>query len=107
MKWRRIMKKTLIALAAATAVAAGTIAAPTGASAYPAWVIPAIIVAGVGGVVIGGAAVASSRAARADAYYYGEPRGTVNVRPRAEARSCFWARERLADGGMRRIRVCN
>jgi hypothetical protein len=97
------MKRTLIALTAAAALGAGTVTMPTSANAYPAWVIPAIVVAGVGGVIVGGAAIASSR--QAQAYY--EPRGTVYVRPGGEPRSCFWARERLPNGGLRRIRVCN
>jgi hypothetical protein len=102
--WSNIMKRTLIALTAAAAVGAGTVGVPTSANAYPAWVIPAIVAAGVGGVIVGGATIASSRA-QAQAYY--EPRGTVYVRPSGEPRSCSWARERLADGSLRRIRVCN
>jgi hypothetical protein len=102
-KRRNIMKRAVIALTAATALTAGTVTLPSGASAHPAWVVPAIIAAGVGGVVVGGAAIAS----RANAQAYYEPRGQVYVRPTAEPRACFWAREQMPNGGTRRIRVCN
>jgi hypothetical protein len=95
------MKKTLVAMTAATALAAGTMTAPNRAEALAQWVIPAIVAAGVGGVAVGGTVAAASTPA------YVEPGGTVYVRPATEPRSCFVARERLPDGRLRRIRVCN
>ena len=69
------IRKSAIALTAASALGLGTIGATQPASATPAWVIPAIIVAGVGGLALGAAAD--------NAYAYGPPHqaGVVNVRP--------------------------
>ena len=53
------MKKTLIALTAASALAVGTMAVPQKAEAHAWWVIPSII---VGTAVVGGAVIANSQA---------------------------------------------
>ena len=108
------MRKTMIALAAATALAAGTTMVPTAANAFAVWVIPAIIGAGIGGLAVGGVAGSTAQAnndARAEAYYDGGPAaeeapGTIYVRPTAEPRVCNFMRERTAYG-WRRVRVCH
>jgi len=89
------MRKSLIALSAAAALATAALAAPSPAQAHAWWVVPAI----VGGVIVGGAAVASA----SQPYAYGGPtyyRGDVSVRP-----SCSIVRERVP-GGWRRYEVC-
>jgi hypothetical protein len=89
------MKKTIISLAAAGALAAAAVtAAPQPANAVAWWVAPAII----GGVIVGtaaGATVANANYARAEA-------GNVYVRPTG----CYMARQRI-DGVWHRVRVCN
>lgn len=92
------MKKTLMALSAAAVIGAGTIATPQPAHAIAEWIIPTIIAAGIGGVAIGSAATANRT-------YYAEPAGTVYVQP-SPAGQCRVVRERLADGSVRRVRVC-
>ena len=92
------MRRAITTLAAAGALAAATVAVPTQANALAEWVIPAIVVAGIGGAVIG------VTAANADSYAYA-PRGTVYVQPRAAA-TCQIVRERTANGGWRRVQVC-
>jgi len=47
------MRRTLIALAAAGALAIGTAAMPTEAEALPVWVVPVIVASAVVGVVVG------------------------------------------------------
>jgi hypothetical protein len=101
-QWRFLVKKTLIALTAAGALAAGTLAVPQQAHAFAWWWIPTAI---VGGVVVGGA-IAHSQA-RADAYgAYAYPqygaRGSVYVQPRG----CRIVTERLRGGGYREVEVC-
>jgi hypothetical protein len=92
-----IMKKTILSLTAAAALAiAGTAAAPQPAHAVVWWVVPAII----GGAIVGtgvGAAVANQHSA-ALAY---EPQ--VYVQPTA---GCHWARVQTASGAWVRERVC-
>ena len=93
------MKKTIIALTAATALAAGTVAMPSTANATPAWFFPALI---IGGVVATGTVIAASRA---NAYYYGPfaaPRGRISVRP---ATFCRVERVRTSRG-WREVEVC-
>jgi hypothetical protein len=105
------MRKTLVTLAAATALAAGTTMVPTSANAFAAWIIPAIISAGVGGLAVGSAAGANAQAyndAHAEAYdeAYAEPApGNIYVRPYAAAPTCEIMRERTARG-WRRVQVC-
>lgn len=92
------MRRAITTLAAAGALAAATVAVPTQANALAEWVIPAIVVAGIGGAVIG------VTAANANNYAYA-PRGNVYVQPRAAA-TCQIVRERTANGGWRRVQVC-
>ena len=92
------MRRAITTLAAAGALAAATVAVPTQANALAEWVIPAIVVAGIGGAVIG------ATAANANNYAYA-PRGNVYVQPRA-ATTCQIVRERTANGGWRRVQVC-
>jgi hypothetical protein len=93
------MRKALTTIAAAGALAAATVSVPTQANALAQWVVPAIIVAGIGGAAVG--AVASANAAPVYA-----PSGSVYVQPRAAA-TCHIVRERTANGGFRRIEVCD
>jgi hypothetical protein len=88
------MKKTIIALTAATALAAGTVTLPSTANAVPAWFWPTLI---IGGVLTTGAVVASSQA---NAYY--EPRGRISVRPAGYCRVETVRTSR----GLRRVEVC-
>ena len=97
------MKKTLIALTAASALAVGTIAVPQKAEAYAWWVIPSII---VGTAVVGGAVIAGSHAHAYPRYAaapgYG-PRGTVHVAP---TRSWSMQPQPALFGGSRYVEVC-
>ena len=99
------MKRTLIALAAAAALALGTITVPQKAEAHAWWVVPSII---LGAAVVGGAVLAHSRA---HAGYYGPhygphayvPRGAVRVAP---TRGCHLAPRPALWGGTRYVEVC-
>ncbi len=96
------MKKTMIALAAASALAMGTISVPQKAEAHAWWVIPSIV---LGAAVVGGAAIASSQA-HAQAYYAPPPyapRGSVYVAP---TRGCYMQAQPALFGGHRYIEVC-
>jgi hypothetical protein len=93
------MRKALLSIGAAAALATAVAAAPQPAHAVAWWVIPAI----VGGAVVGvgvGAAAANSQYAMYNDRYAG-PRGNVYVEP-----SCHIVRERLANGRIHRVRVC-
>ena len=102
------MKKTLIALTAASALAVGTVAVPQKAEAHAWWVIPSII---VGTAVVGGAVIAGSHAYAHPRYahpgYAGPPRvaarGTVHVAP---TRSCYMQERPALFGGYRYVEVC-
>jgi hypothetical protein len=75
------MKKALIALCAAAALAmAGNVAVPTKAEAHVWWWIPAAI---VGGVVLG-ATIAGPRAYAAPRGYYYEPGYQPSYAPRGQ-----------------------
>jgi hypothetical protein len=91
------MRKTVLALAGAAAIALGTISAPQQAQAQW-WVAPLII----GGVLTGTVVVAAA-ASQPRAYY--EPAGSVYVRPAAAPAECRIMRERVP-GGWRRVQVC-
>lgn len=99
------MKKTLIAMSAATALTLGTMAAPQKAEAHAWWFWPAV----VGGAVVTGAVIAGTH--RAHAYgaphgYYGgayAPRGSVQVAP---ARGCSMQAQPALFGGYRYVEVC-
>lgn len=92
-----ILKKTILSVTAAAALAlAGTAAAPQPAHAVVWWVAPAII----GGALVGTAAGATIANQNALAY---EPRGAVYVQPTA---GCHWARVQTASGAWVRERVC-
>jgi hypothetical protein len=100
-----LMKKSLIALAAAGALAIGTVSVPQKAEAHAWWVVPSIV---LGAAVVGGAAIASSRA-HAGPYGYYEPgpraqvRGTVHVAP---TRGCYLQEYPALFGGYRLVEVC-
>jgi len=91
------MRKTILTLASAAALAtAGIAAAPQPAHAVAWWVAPAIVAGAIGGVAVG------ATAANANAY---GPRGDVYVQPTA---SCRVIREQdPATGRWHRMRVCN
>jgi hypothetical protein len=101
------MKKTLVALTAAAALAVGTMAVPQKAEAHAWWVVPSIV---LGAVVVGGAVVAGTQAAHAQAYGYpygyGQPapRGTVHVAPTS---GCYLQAAPALWGGYRYVEVCN
>lgn len=97
------MTRTAITLLTAAGMAAAAATVPTRADAYPVWVVPAIVAAGVGGLVVGGAV--ASQQAYADERY-ANTRGTVYVRPGGAAQNCTIVRERLADGRLRRVQIC-
>lgn len=95
------MKKTLVSLTAAGALALAGLSLPSPAQAAPIWLIPAIIVAGVGGAVIDTAATAAN-----DLAYGPRSAGNVYVRPAEQAPNCQIMRERVP-GGWRRVQVCD
>jgi hypothetical protein len=97
------MIKPLTTLAAAGALVAATVSVPTQANALAQWIVPAIVVAGVGGLAVGAVATA-----HADSYANSPtyaPAGAVYVQPRAQA-SCQIVRERMANGTIRRVQIC-
>ena len=105
------MRKTLIGLTSALALAASTTVAPTPASAYPAWVIPAIAVAGVGGLALG-AGIGSARAQgqTTGSIIAGPPAAPVQPQVMSDPDTmvqpgCHLARERIR-GEWRRVEVC-
>ena len=103
------MRKTLIGLTSALAIAASATAVPTPASAYPGWVIPAIAAAGVGGIALG-ASIGSAQARTTGSIYTAAPGAPVPppvvydpntmVQP-----GCHLACERIR-GEWRRVEVC-
>jgi hypothetical protein len=96
------MRRTLIALASAGALAAGTAALPSQANALPVWVVPAIIGAGVAGVVIGAAHPSP-------AFGYGapldNPPSAVYAGQYPYGANCRIMREKVP-GGWHRVTVC-
>jgi hypothetical protein len=97
------MKKTLIALTAASALAVGTIAVPQKAEAHAWWVIPSII---VGTAVVGGAVIAGSQA-YAHPRYAGAPvtGGAARFTSRRRATAICRSSPALF-GGYRYVEVC-
>jgi hypothetical protein len=105
------MTRTILSLAAAAAIGtAGLTAAPQKAEAMAWWVVPAI----VGGVVVAGTVGAAAANANANAIYgYQQPYGygpapaggAIYVRPTGGA-DCTIMRERMPNGQIRRVRVC-
>lgn len=98
------MKRTLMTLAAAAAIAtAGTAATTQPANAAAWWVAPAI----VGGVLVGGivAATAAQNSYGYNSYGYYQPRGNVYVRPAHSMSNCYTAHEQTRRG-WRSVRVC-
>src|SRR4051794_28079200 len=89
-----IMKKTILSLAAAGAVALGTVA-PAHALVW--WVVPAIAAGAIGGTAVGATVVHQN-----DVLAY-EPQGAVYVQPTA---GCHWARVQTANGMWVRQRIC-
>ena len=100
------MRKTILSVATAGALAVGGIAAaPQPANAVAWWVAPVVIAGVVGGTAVGAAAASNANAyAYAPGGYYGPPaQGVVYAAPSA---SCHWARVQTADGRLIRQRVC-
>jgi hypothetical protein len=96
------MKKTLVALAAATTLTAATFTVPTKAAATPAWFWPAVIIGGVvaGGAIVHGYGWAGPRAA------YGYAPGPYAYAPGGfYVESCRVERVRTSRG-WRRVEVC-
>lgn len=103
------MRKTLIGLTSALAIAASAAAVPTSASAYPGWVIPAIAAAGVGGIVLG-AGIGSAQAQTTGSIFSAPPTAPVQSQlvydPNTMVQpGCHLARERIR-GEWRRVEVC-
>jgi hypothetical protein len=95
------MKKSLIAVAAAGALALGTMAVPQKAEAHAWWVVPSIV---LGTVVVGGAIVGAHAHAHSPyGYYSPQPRGTVRVAP---TRGCYLQERPALFGGYRYVEVC-
>jgi hypothetical protein len=90
-KRRYLMQRTIIATAAAAALALGTFAVPQKAEAHAWWWLPAAV---VGGVVVGGAI--------ANSHVYAAPRGSVYVQPT----NCRIVRERIGTNRYREVEVC-
>jgi hypothetical protein len=98
------MRKTILSVAAAAALAIGGIAAaPQPANAVAWWVVPAIAAGVVGGAAVGVAATNSNAYAYEPGYYGPPAQGVVYAAPSA---SCHWARVQTADGRLIRQRVC-
>jgi hypothetical protein len=93
------MRKTLIAMSSAAAVAVGTFAVPQQAEAHVWWWIPAAI---VGGAVVGATVAAPAYAYPRGEYYGYAPSAAVYA---GEPR-CTIVRERVR-GGFRRVEVCD
>jgi hypothetical protein len=92
------MTRTVLSLVTAAAVGVGALTAtPQPANAVAWWVIPAIVGGAVVGVGVGAAAADSGPRA------YGYERD-VYVQPTA---ACHIERQRLSDGRLRRVRVCD
>jgi hypothetical protein len=92
------MTRTVLSLVTAAAVGVGTLtAAPQPANAVVWWVVPAII----GGVVVGAGVGAAAANASPRAYAYDRD---IYVQPTA---ACHVERQRLSDGRIRRVRVCD
>ena len=99
------MKRTIVTLVAAAAVgAAGLTAMPRAADAQW-WIAPAIIAGIVGGIAVGAAVQAN--AYPYDTYGSAVPAGTIYVRPTGSAQTCEIVRERMMDGSIRRVQVCD
>lgn len=92
------MKRTLIALTAAGALAMGTATMPTEAEALPAWVVPVIIITGVAGVVAGAAAAKAHQ-------HYGPPLAYAG--PQWAATQCRVAKVKSPSGYWKRVKVCD
>lgn len=103
------MKRLLIAVTAAGALAVATVSAPQKAEAHAWWVVPSIV---LGTLAVGGAIVAGAQA-RAQAagpygyqphgYYQPRAQGTVHVAP---ARGCYMQAQPALWGGTRYVEVC-
>jgi hypothetical protein len=103
------MRKSLIGLTSAFALAASAASAPTPAAAYPGWVIPAIAVAGVGGVALG-AGITSAQAQTTGSIVAPpgavQPQTHLSYDPNTMVQpGCHLARERVR-GEWRRVEVC-
>lgn len=98
------MKKTLVALTAATALAAGTVGTTSQANAAW-WVVPAIVAGAVGTVAVGVAAANANNYYYGPAGYYYAPRGSVYVQPYGGP-TCQIVRQQAPNGRWYRVRVC-
>jgi hypothetical protein len=102
------MRKALIGVTSAVALAASAIALATPASALPIWVVPAIIAAGIGGVGVG-AAADSAQAQSTGSIMVPPPAGptvTQSYVPEATGQGgCHPARERVG-GVWKRVEIC-
>lgn len=95
-----MMKKTILSLVTAGAVGvAGMTATPQPANAVVWWVVPAIVGGAVLGVGVGAAAANSSHAS----YAY-EPERNIYIEPTG---GCHFVRQRMDDGRLHRVRVCD
>ena len=94
------MKKTLVVITSAVALAVAAIPTSSPASAHPALLIPAIIAAGAAGLGVSAAAAANAdRPVVQYSYGAGYPTGPV-VSP-----ACHPARERIG-GVWQRVEIC-
>ena len=102
------MRKTILSVATAGALAVGGIAAaPQPANAVAWWVAPVVVGGVIGGTVLGAAAASNANAygyGYAPGYAYGPPaQGVVYAAPSA---TCHWTRGQTADRRLIRQRVC-
>jgi hypothetical protein len=105
------MKRTLLALAAGSALVVTTVAMPTKADAHAWWIIPAV----AGGLLVTGAIANAATYPYGDPYYggyYVPPPPPPPVRAQyyrggrvSVAPTCQVMRQRTPDG-WRRVRVC-
>jgi hypothetical protein len=91
------MRKHILGVASALALAASAVAVSTPASAFPVWVVPAIVAAGVGGVGIG--AIAGAQHSRATEMV------PLEASPEPLRPGCHPSRT-LINGHWRRVEVC-
>ena len=97
------MRKTLIALTSALALAAAPVAMPTAASANPVLLVPALI--GVGGLGVGAAAGASAQ--QHNDTVVAPQREDYVARPAPAVQpACYWTTGRV-HGIWRRVQVCD
>jgi hypothetical protein len=99
------MRRTLIALTSALALAAAPVAMPTAALANPVLLIPALIGVGVGGLGLGAASGASAQQHNDTVVAPQRQDYVARPAPALQA-ACYWTTGRV-HGIWRRVEVCD